>query len=405
MARPPRPSTLPDLTWSLPALLLAGALGCAGPGGMSEPDAGVVADRDARSNPDTGRADGGMGGRPDASDPDGAVPAPEVPASAPPQVASGVIEIPADCDAVTLTAPLRLRCTGLYSDVEAKTLGQGLRPFAPAIPFWSDDADKARFIYLPPGSQIDSDDVNRWVLPVGTRLFKEFTWKGRRVETRMYQKTSETRWLKASYRWDADERTAERFVGGTIMVDGDPYYIPSAEECDQCHKGGGDRALSFEAVLLGLPGAEGVTLEVLRQEGLLSNERGLPETMAIGEDSTGHAAEALGWLHSNCGISCHNGDQSSEAFRTGLRMAIEATQADGRDPSELPAVMTLLEPATSDRWNGDPRLVPGDPESSLVFQLMSRRTPQNPALSMPPIATSTIDGDGVAKVRRWIEAL
>ena len=59
------------------------------------------------------------------------------------------------------------------------------RPFPPQYPLWTDGADKARWIHLPQGARIDVADVDAWRFPVGTKLWKEFAWGGRKVETRL----------------------------------------------------------------------------------------------------------------------------------------------------------------------------------------------------------------------------
>ena len=79
-------------------------------------------------------------------------------------------------------------------------------PFAQQYPLWSDGADKRRWIYLPPGTTIDASNPESWNFPVGTKLWKEFSWGGQRVETRMLQRIR-TGWSYATYVWnEAGER-------------------------------------------------------------------------------------------------------------------------------------------------------------------------------------------------------
>ena len=47
---------------------------------------------------------------------------------------------------------------------------------------------KRRWISLPPGSAIDASDPDAWAFPVGTRLWKEFSFGGQRVETRYMER-------------------------------------------------------------------------------------------------------------------------------------------------------------------------------------------------------------------------
>ncbi len=71
--------------------------------------------------------------------------------------------------------PSTLACTGLYADIVTKTLAPGVRFYAPAVPLWSDAAQKGRWIQLPAGTQIDASDPNEWTFPVGTKVWKEFS--------------------------------------------------------------------------------------------------------------------------------------------------------------------------------------------------------------------------------------
>ena len=301
--------------------------------------------------------------------------------------------------------PSELSCTGLYADLAAKDIASGVREFAPAHELWSDGAEKQRWIALPAGTQIDSSDADDWQFPVGTKLWKEFRWKGQRVETRLFEKTGEGRWLKAAYHWNEDETRATRFAGGEVEVAGDTYYIPSAKECDQCHKGRNDRALGFELASLALPGATGLTLSELVAEELLSDPPAQSE-FAIGDDGTGHAAPALAWLHVNCGVSCHNGNPAAEGYSSDLRLRLPAAGLDGRSPSEFDSIATTVGvDAQTPRWLDRKRISPGSPEDSLLYFLANTRDPQNPKDQMPPIASRRVDEDGIMRLQTWISSL
>ena len=54
---------------------------------------------------------------------------------------------------------------------------------APTEALWSDGAVKRRFIYLPPGTTIDTTNMDEWVFPVGTKFWKEFSVDGRKLRT------------------------------------------------------------------------------------------------------------------------------------------------------------------------------------------------------------------------------
>jgi len=60
--------------------------------------------------------------------------------------------------------------------------------------FWSDGAEKFRYLYLPPGEKIDNANPDRWNFPVGSRIWKDFVRDGVSVETRMLYKTGPNSW-------------------------------------------------------------------------------------------------------------------------------------------------------------------------------------------------------------------
>src|SRR4051812_6813468 len=84
--------------------------------------------------------------------------------------------------------PILLSQTGLYADIGSELVADGVLPFAPAFPLWSDGADKRRYVFLPPGQVIDSSRMDSWGFPEGTKLWKELTRDGVRIETRLLQK-------------------------------------------------------------------------------------------------------------------------------------------------------------------------------------------------------------------------
>src|SRR5262249_48027266 len=85
-------------------------------------------------------------------------------------------------------APALLSQTGLFADVATDAIAPDVHSFRPEFELWSDGATKRRWILLPAGAQIDTSDMDAWRLPEGTRLWKEFTRDGVRVETRLLER-------------------------------------------------------------------------------------------------------------------------------------------------------------------------------------------------------------------------
>src|SRR5688572_27338219 len=97
-------------------------------------------------------------------------------------------------------APGSLAETGLYRDGGTEVRAENLS-FAPQYPLWSDGARKRRWIRLPAGTSVDASGAE-WRFPAGTRLWKEFSVGGRRVETRFIEHRAEG-WTFTSYVWNA----------------------------------------------------------------------------------------------------------------------------------------------------------------------------------------------------------
>ena len=308
-------------------------------------------------------------------------------------------------------APARLAETGLYSDFAARTIDPRNLPFAPQYPLWSDGAAKRRWIFLPPGTAIDARDAEAWRFPVGTKLWKEFSW-GRRVETRYLERTR-AGWIYAAYAWGEDEQDARladaRGAPTTQEVaPGRTHAIPSVTDCKSCHQNGRAEVLGFSALQLspdrdplaphreplepGMP-----TLETLVAHGAL---RGLPRQLLSTPPriaaATPRGRAAMGYLHANCGI-CHDSAGPLASLGVSLRHTLLPGAAGGEPAAaavDLPTRFRVPGAAARSVW-----IAPGAPESSAIVARMAARTP---AAQMPPLGTQRVDGEALELVRSWI---
>jgi hypothetical protein len=321
--------------------------------------------------------------------------------------------MPSACDMAIADAldglPDGLECTGLYSSLQTKTLADGVRAYAPAFPLWSDGSDKERWIDLPAGTKIDSSNMAKWSFPIGTKLFKQFSAGGKRIETRVYQKRDDGSWSHATYLWNSGESAATRVTAGAdvalsggvgTFAGGATYHVPTQRDCDQCHEGQLERVLGFEAVSLGADGATGLTLAALVAEQLLTNPPAQTR-LVIGDDGTGVAAPALGWMHTNCGVSCHNARPDSTAYPTKMFLQLDPALLDGRSSKGFDSITTTVGAAAkTQRWLGQTRIVAGAPTRSLLYTLINSRTSKTQ--QMPPLATVAVDATHVKQVQTWI---
>jgi hypothetical protein len=305
--------------------------------------------------------------------------------------------------------PDDLACTGLYSDWATKAISPDAVPYTPALVFWSDGAVKSRWIYLPPGGVIDTSDMDNWVFPVGTKIWKQFALAGQIVETRLIWKASSSGWTYLDYLWSADGTMATRFDDGETNVNGTTYEIPSTLVCSQCHGGRTDAVLGIDLLGTGLAGAQGVTLGGLADGGRLSKSP--PQTtVVIPEDSTNKAAAALGWLHINCGAACHNTNGKATATQLYMKLLASQLQSAEGGPgtvSGLDTYTTAVNVQGKVLPGGMPymRIAPGDAAHSLVPLFALSRDGSGGFLPMPPIVSHVPDTDGEAPVSAWINAL
>lgn len=305
-------------------------------------------------------------------------------------------------------APRLLSQTGLF--VSSTIVDPRNRPYSPQYPLWTDGAVKARWIRLPDGASIDARDEVRWGFPVGTKFWKEFSFGGRRVETRFLWRARADAWVFASYVWNDDQSDAvlapASGVRNVASITGDKSHsIPSIDDCHSCHERGS--ILGFNALQLSIdrdplaPHAEPLTPEMVDIRALMEEQRlrsarpDLATNPPRIDAPSPVARAALGYLATNCGICHHDG----APIDTRLRLRAAPGQSTG-------AVLDLLRSASTS-WEipsaapGTTRFVtPGHPElSSIAARMNSRR----PSTQMPPLGTVTVDQEGLALVKKWIE--
>jgi hypothetical protein len=312
--------------------------------------------------------------------------------------------------------PERLSETGLYLP-GTQTVDPRNRPFSPQYPLWTDGASKVRWLRLPPGARIDAGHVDDWVFPVGTRLWKEFGFGGRKAETRMLWRSAADTWTYATYVWNEAQTDAmlappEGALAPVEVTAGKPHAIPSREDCRTCHENGRTPVLGFTALQLSTdrdplaPHAEPlqpgmVTLQTLLDERLLEPVHPQLAANAPRIPATGPARAALGYLAANCG-HCHNERSTVATVRFPLLMPAYASAAQVEETIEA-----LVSRAA--KWDaphappGTTVLVkPGAPDLSALFLRMRSRRPSS---QMPPLGTVVPDRAAVNLVSAWIEEL
>jgi len=313
-------------------------------------------------------------------------------------------------------APEHLAETGLFRADRPGVVDPRNRAFLPQYPLWTDGAAKSRWIYLPAGATIDASQANEWVFPVGTKLWKEFRFDGRRVETRLLWRASATTWIAASYAWNAEGTDATLapdagLPGAVEVAPGRRHGIPSAADCSTCH-GTGARMhpLGFNALQLsddrdpnalhGEPLSPGlVTLQTLVAEHLVSNPTTELTSSPRIRTSDPTTRAALGYLSSNCG-SCHNGEGEIAALGPTIRFEELLRDGDGVAHALAGQPTRWQIPGVPD---GRSVLIqPGAPDDSAILVRMRSRRPSS---QMPPLGTVIRDQEALDLLTRWIDRM
>jgi hypothetical protein len=292
--------------------------------------------------------------------------------------------MPPDAEVLPTVMPERLSQTGLYKDIRNKVLAARITEFTPANVLWSDGADKLRWFQLPDGATIDSSDMDRWRLPIGTKLFKEFALGGKRLETRLIWRIADTGnrekdTLVGSFVWNDTETEAVLAREGASNIRGTEHDAPDVDTCWRCHIGEPGSALGLSALQIGDVSALPLSVQ--------------PGTTFVAPNP------ALGYLHANCG-HCHNpsGGAWSDSTMV-LRLSAQETNAAATQIVQTTVGVALTQ------WvdkGYSYRIVAGDPDQSAAFFRATQRTMN---VQMPPLATEKTDDAGLALLRAWIESL
>jgi len=279
--------------------------------------------------------------------------------------------------------PRRLSETGCFTSLQPLTPAPALVAYDVALPFWSDGADKGRWLLLPEGAQAEppSRSDAPWRFPAGSVFVKHFDQSGAPLETRfLVQHDDGVRGF--TYRWDADGRDARLLAG---MADTDAWHFPSPAECVTCHVGRGPLGLT--------PAQLGAAPVAWAERGLVAGAR-VPTAAPhprLDDQAAPVEARARAWLEVNCAY-CHGGPNGPSG-----------TSMDLRAQTPLSAMGLCGVPAQREDL-GDPamrRVVPGVRGKSLVHARAARRD----VLAMPPLATRRVDAAGLDLVGRWIDGL
>lgn len=298
--------------------------------------------------------------------------------------------------------PARLSQTGCVDPAAPGKPAAGLIPFDVNVSFWSDNADKERYLALPDDAKLSVDATSGDVtVPIGGVLMKTFTVNQKRVETRLFVHHDDDSWQGYSYEW-LDDQTDAVLLPSSKRKDlggGRTWFYPSRTDCLRCHTEAAGFSLSLELGQLARDVVYTQTNRVSDQIatfehiGLFAAPVGTVAQDKILPSVGGTApldARARAYLHVNC-AGCHrpNGGAVGEMD---LRFGAPFSSMKACGALAIEGDFGVA---------GAKLLVPSSPSTSLI----SLRPKTLGYGRMPPLGSSEVDVAGLAVLDAWISAL
>jgi uncharacterized repeat protein (TIGR03806 family) len=323
------------------------------------------------------------------------------------------------------TLPLLLSQTGVFSNTPSMTPTNGLIPYVPNVPLWSDGALKTRYLAVPnnggvitPNEQITFAPTGSWTFPAGTVFVKTFQLNTdttnpnvlQRLETRLLVRDINGAVYGVTYKWRADNSDADLLtsslsenilITNATGISTQTWYYPSPADCLTCHTPVANYVLGVNTRQLNgnltYP-ATGITdnqLRTLNRLGLFNpafNEASITnfeELSALTNLTASLQQRARSYLDANC-AQCHQPGGTGITFD-----ARYDTPLAQQDITNYPATISLgLDNAcivkARDIWRS---------------VLYARINTVNPTIEMPPLARNLIDTNAVQVFTNWINSL
>jgi hypothetical protein len=326
--------------------------------------------------------------------------------------------------------------TGCMDPKDPTKPAASLIPYTVVSPLWSDGASKQRFMALPDGTRAHikncttnpvkckstaeggtTPDEGHFEFPVGTVLVKNFGFRNKLIETRLFVKFTDdgtdNDWTGYTYAWNAlqTEATIVAEDGVTSPITNEAgqkqdWYFPSRSDCVLCHNRVVGFALGPDVRNLNIDytypsGTKANQLDTLAHIGLLDApvkkappfpdpSVGLTPTT---NDPTTLDKRTRSYMNANCAI-CHRPEGNFMGLDLRFDADLKTMDACNVDPHKGTAPVTPADKAKL--------LVPGHPELSIMYARMATIDPQR---RMPQVATSVLDPVGTRLVSDWIKTV
>lgn len=311
--------------------------------------------------------------------------------------------------------PPRLSQTGAFKDVARLTPSDSLIPYDLIVSFWSDGAEKSRWLSVPENQKIKFAPAGEWVFPKGTVFVKHFELAtdethpevSHRLETRLLVCDDRGGVYGVAYKWRADNRDAdllatnltESILIKTVTgVRTQMWYYPSRQDCLTCHTANAGYVLGVKTRQLNheftFPsGVADNELRAWNHIGMFATNlaeadlENLPKLASLDDPARSLADRARSYLDANC-AHCHRPEGTVANF-------------DARYDTPL-AQQNLIQGRVliNERIDGARIIAPNDIWRSLLFL----RANTVEAFKMPPLARNTIDRRGMKLLQEWIDS-
>jgi uncharacterized repeat protein (TIGR03806 family) len=313
------------------------------------------------------------------------------------------------------TFPLLLSETGAFADTRKAIPSPALIPYDLIVPFWSDGAEKMRWISVPDGQKIQFAPTGEWVFPAGTVFVKTFVMPmaesnpvgEHRLETRLLVCDSTGGVYGVVYKWRADNSDADLLctnltepisVHSNGRTKSQSWYYPNRQDCLVCHTANAHYVLGVKTRQLnrefGYPSGSDNQLRAWSHIGLFDTNlagvalKSLPTLAAIADTTRSFEDRARSYLDANC-AQCHRPSGTVAYFDARFDTPFaEQKLIDGR---------VLID----ERIDNSRVVAPHDIWRSILFM----RANTTESFKMPPLARNMIDERGMGLLRLWIDSM
>ncbi|MEM9717930.1 MAG: PKD domain-containing protein [Bacteroidota bacterium] len=311
-------------------------------------------------------------------------------------------------------APQFLSQIDAFKNLNTLEPQDGVIPYDMIEDFWSDGADKDRWLAIPndgshntASEKIQFSENGNWIMPRGAVLIKHFELGGKRLETRFEVKGDDDQYYYLTYKWNAAGTDAELLPGAldeTVTVNGQSqvWHYPSRSECLNCHQQEAGSILGPKTRYLN----RSITYPTT---GITANQLVTLSSIGILDQSISNA-QAANFLT----MAAYNDPNASLEFRARSYIDLNCSychqpaitnraQFDARLTTPLAQQNLIYGPIISPLDLTDPwTIVPQNTSRSMIHHRMNSTAN---GVAMPPLAKNEIDQPGVQLIADWINSL